>query len=384
MFDKDINQITEEDLQSLIDYEVPEGKKLDYKEILPGNRHDDKKEFLKDVSAFTNTSGGLLIYGISEDSENGIPEEIKGLDIANPDDEISRLENIIRNGIEPKISPIEIVPIEISSINKFVILVKVPKSWRSPHRVSQGGHNKFYLRISNTNHEMDVSELRAAFNLSETLIERVKRFREDRLSDILADETQIELNEGAKIVVHLIPINAFDLGQNHEIESIVSEPSKLKPIYCSGWNHRRNFDGFLTFCGYMGALSSSYVQLFRNGIIESTNVSLLMQGYIPSVAYETEIVSSIKSYLEVLKELNTESPILIYLAFLRVKGFKMATSPSRSHEIDKENLILPEVLIEDYNVEPEEFLKPCFDAIWNACGFPKSRNYNADGEWNPK
>ncbi|MCD6594362.1 ATP-binding protein, partial [bacterium] len=67
MIAKNIDQISEEDLQALIDNSVLEGKTIEYKQSLPGNSDSDKKEFLADISSFANASGGDLIYGILED-----------------------------------------------------------------------------------------------------------------------------------------------------------------------------------------------------------------------------------------------------------------------------------------------------------------------------
>ena len=49
--------------------------------------------------------------------------------------------------------------------------------------------------------------------------------------------------------------------------------------------------------------------------------------------------------------------------------------------IDKDVLLLPETVVEDYGVKAEQLLSPCFDSIWNACGYPKSMNYDEDGKW---
>ncbi len=56
--------------------------------------------------------------------------------------------------------------------------------------------------------------------------------------------------------------------------------------------------------------------------------------------------------------------------------------------IDRDTLVLPEVFIEDYESiinesEVARTLRPIFDAIWNACGFERSYNYDEDGNWNP-
>ena len=106
MIEKDLDQITEADLQELIDNKVPEGKKIEYEKELFGGRDKDKREFLADITSFSNASGGYLIYGMDEDK--GIASELIGLDIDDPDIEINRMENMIKLGVEPRIPNIHI------------------------------------------------------------------------------------------------------------------------------------------------------------------------------------------------------------------------------------------------------------------------------------
>jgi len=65
-----------------------------------------------------------------------------------------------------------------------VFVIRIPNSWLSPHRVELQGHNKFYTRGSNGKYPMDVDELRVAFNLSQTIAEKIKNFRIDRVKKI--------------------------------------------------------------------------------------------------------------------------------------------------------------------------------------------------------
>jgi len=391
MINKDIEQITKGDLQGLIDNEVIEHKAIEYKQVLPGDSDKEKKEFLADVSSFANASGGDLIYGITEDKQTGKPKSLDGLDIENIDQEILRLDNIIRTGIQPRLPSVTISPPIPLENSKVALIIRIPKSWISPHRVIYDGHDKFYSRSSNGKYPLDVGELRVAFNLSETITERIRNFRLDRISKILANETPIPFLDTAKIVLHLIPIIPFNLAQSYDIGKIASQSTEMKPMYCSGWNYRYNLDGFLTYVPEEEGKSHSYVQLFRNGIIEAVE-GLLLQPYegqliIPSIAYEQELIKSFTDYLSLLKTLNVELPIFVFLTLLGVKGYSMAASErfpfARSHTIDRDILQLPEVIVENYDVRAEQVLKPCFDSIWNACGFPKSFNYNDEGEWAP-
>jgi hypothetical protein len=204
----------------------------------------------------------------------------------------------------------------------------------------------------------------------------------------MADNTPIPFYEGGKIILHLIPLEAFS--PNVSIKPITNSPSKLKPIYCSGWNHRINLEGILTYSGGRRDSSHSYVQLYRNGIIEAVEGLFLSadkeKKYIPSVAYEKELLESLPMYLNILRELNINPPILIFLTITGIKGFKMAVKPSMfwdddSYPIERDILILPESLIETYDTDPKEILRPMFDLIWNACGFERSFNFDESGNW---
>jgi len=390
MIAKNIDQITEENLQALIDNSVLEGKTIEYKQSLPSNSDSDKKEFLADVSSFANASGGNLIYGIYEDRNTGVPKTLEGLTIENIDREIIRLESMIREGIEPRILGITIKSVNLSN-SRTALIIRVPKSWISPHRVSFKGHDKFYSRSTNGKYPLDVAELRIAFNLSETITERIRKFREDRISKIFGNETPIPFYDNPKIVLHLIPIISFNPAQNYEISRISSHPEKMRPIYCSGLSHRYNLDGFLTYSTGKEEKSHSYVQLFKNGIIEAVE-GLLLEPYegkllIPSIAYERELIKSLPEYLSVLKTLNVDLPVFIFLTLLGVKGYSMTVEDRMRfwiygvYTIDREVLLLPEIVIESYEVIAKDILRPCFDSIWNACGFPRSLNYNDVGEW---
>ncbi|MFX1588295.1 MAG: helix-turn-helix domain-containing protein [Promethearchaeota archaeon] len=388
MIEKNLDEITEEDLQALIDNSVLERKRLEFKQSLPGGSDSEKKEFLADVSSFANASGGDLIYGMVEDRKTGYPKSLNGLVLENVDKEITRMENIIRDGIEPRIIGITTKPISLTN-QTIVIIIRVPKSWISPHRVSFKGHDKFYSRSTNGKYPLDVSELRIAFNLSEMVMERIRKFREDRLSKILANELPLTFSENARIVLHLIPTISFNPAQQYDINIAFKDIAKLEPINSGDWGYRYNIDGIFTYSMLRDNVIFSYTQLYKNGIIEAVEGLMLKphqeQLLIPSQSYEKKLIKSVSNYLTVLKKLGVETPIFIFLALLGVEGYSMASAshfpPTRVNTIDRDILILPEAIIENYNISIERVLQPSFDSIWNACGYPKSLNYNENGEW---
>ena len=58
----DFDSIEERDLQELVDAQVPEGLRLEFKFTNYGKSDSEKRELLKDVSALANSHGGHLGY----------------------------------------------------------------------------------------------------------------------------------------------------------------------------------------------------------------------------------------------------------------------------------------------------------------------------------
>ena len=213
------------------------------------------------------------------------------------------------------------------------------------------------------------------------------------ISKIFTNETPVPLYDNPKTVLHLIPIISFNPAQTYDIGKIASQPGSIPPIRSVGEYSRYNLDGFLTYSQDQEGKSRSYVQLFRNGIIEAVEGFLLRprgeRPTIPSIAYEQELIKSLTNYLAALKTLEVEPPIFMFLTLLGVKGYSMGIDTWRYaieeiHTIDRDILQLPEVTIESYDVNAEKVIKPCFDSIWNACGFKRSFNYTDEGEWAPR
>ncbi len=386
---KPLDSIEEGDLQELIDNQVPEGKTIEYKEALPGNSDGDKKEFLADVSSFANAAGGNLIFGIKEDS--GTPVEICGLQISNVDAEILRLENIVQTGIAPRLPGLHIHSVLLpAKSQQYAIIIRIQKSWLSPHMVTFRNDSKFYTRNSRGKYQLDVSELRTAFLLSETTTERIRNFRAERLGMIVAEEGAISLDEIApKIVLHLVPFGAFDPAAKFDL-FLLNDPNHiylLEPLrlYSGGYQYPRfNFDGLIS------NLQGTYTQVFRNGIIEAVDTTIMgasrelrvTAGHI----YEKRLLEAIKRYLAAQKQLGVEPPIFVMISLLEVKGFKIRFDGlenriiEEDHLIDRAKLILPEIMIDNFDNKLTEVMRPAFDTIANAAGWARSMTYDENGE----
>lgn len=135
---------TEAGLTQMISNQIEENLHLDYKGAGSLIITDQKKiEVTKDISAFANSDGGQVIYGIREFDEKAqkhLPEKIDPIDRT----VISKewLEQIINN-IQPKIHGLTIHPISLSSSpNHVAYVVNVPKS----NTAHQSSDKKYYKR----------------------------------------------------------------------------------------------------------------------------------------------------------------------------------------------------------------------------------------------
>lgn len=397
MIDKYLDSIDHNDIESLITNEVKENRTIEYKEQLPDSTESEKKEFLADISSFANASGGDIIYGISEQRDSqgkttGIPEEVKGLSGINTDAEIRRLENIIRDGIAPRINGIRFKPIDGFSQGKIVLLIRVPKSWSSPHMVTFKNNSRFYARNNTGKYQLDVTEIRSAFLLSESRAEKIQKFRDDRIAKIIADETSVQLQNNAKAILHLVPIGSLDPTRYIDITLIERKGIHLKLIHTllsnSVFTHRYNFDGYLAYTKNHNSSSCySYIQLFRNGAIEIVSTVHFdnSRKLIFHKSYEKELIRCLTFYVEALQELNISLPIFVMPSLIGVKSYKIKVDTLYplfpDHPIDRDVLLLPDAIVEEYNFKASDILRPAFDTVWQSAGWDYSRNYNQDGSW---
>jgi hypothetical protein len=150
---------TEDYLRELIETQAEESIHLDFKASGALEKNDVKRtEIAKDVSAFANSDGGIIIYGILE--KNHVANEISYIDGNIYTKEW--IERIINNGIQRRIDGIEIFPIRIEGdIKKSVYVVKIPRSSNAPHMcVSK---HQYYRRFNFESVPMEEYEVRDTF-----------------------------------------------------------------------------------------------------------------------------------------------------------------------------------------------------------------------------
>jgi hypothetical protein len=130
-------------LLQLINDRIEENPELEYKASGALQREDKKvMEITKDVSAFANSNGGVLIYGISEDqTDRRFPGKIDPIDCKTISKEW--LEQVINSRIRPRINGLKIHVISIpEKQNEVVYILEIAKG----DTAHQADDKKYYRR----------------------------------------------------------------------------------------------------------------------------------------------------------------------------------------------------------------------------------------------
>jgi hypothetical protein len=271
---------------------------------------------------------------------------------------------------------------------RYVLIIRSERSWYGPHRVIFKGDSRFYGRTSNGKYELDVTDLRNAFLFANTAAEKVAAFRSERVIALENGQPLAPLAGGPKLVMHCMALESFGAKPQYDVLALDGfEPVYAKPL--SGWGLRINFEGKI--CIASGEPSSAYTQIFRNGVIEAVRVGVLSSsqtpGVIPSLLYEEAVLGYLPQCFEILRKLGCPPPVLVGISLIGVRGSKLAVDPmvessmGSSRAIDRDVLMLPEIVVEDLSTPAAPLLKPALDLVWNACGFPSSPYFDATGNW---
>jgi Putative DNA-binding domain len=138
----------------LVDEEIQESLTLDYK-ASPSLAREDKPrdELCKDVSAFANSAGGQIIYGI-------VKKDRKPVKVDDGSDHSREwIEQVIDSRVQPRLDGFVITPMPVGSGRHAYVLTIPQASGRAPH---QAPDKKYYKRQNFQSVPMEDYEIRDA------------------------------------------------------------------------------------------------------------------------------------------------------------------------------------------------------------------------------
>lgn len=372
----DVRDISEEYIQSLESKKELENEFLEYKRSLL----EDNMDLAKVISAFANAKGGLIIFGMDDSVK------IVGLTGVDFDKEIQKIDSISRTKVDP---PINVTCNPLKVQGKQLLVVKVPMGIEKPYCTKKGENRKFYIRSNNQNTPMSMNEIRR-LTVSGDNRSTTKSLLDSRINRIIQGETPAKLYEGPLFVLHMIPMPLY-LEQSTLDVSKMRDCGHLFPITHDGYTPYVNSDGVYT-CNREGGIyggnnpSYSYAMFFKNGVIEAvdwtilnSNSALKENKFIP-FEFGAVCIEAIDNYRQYLVEMNITNSLNIYITFLDCKGFRIHCTAPLYHALSvfsKTGLptdrFTASVITETGLLwDTRKTMKPAFNEIWNASGFPNS------------
>ncbi len=204
----------ENDLLQLIENKAEESITLEFKEADALQPTDGKKaersktEISKEVSAFANSAGGAILYGIKEaPNEPHWAIDLTPIDPKQTSKEW--LEQVINSRIQPRILGIVINPVELKTKapGKFVYVVAVPES-STAHQASD---KRYYRRFNFQSVAMEDYEIRQAMNRASRPAYKLQL--QPSVVTVQSSQTQFEfrgtLQNESEIVGHDVSVVLF-------------------------------------------------------------------------------------------------------------------------------------------------------------------------------
>lgn len=169
IFLKKMDDITIGDIEKFVSEKHPENTRLEYKSGF--STTDTNFQIAKEVSAFANQQGGVILYGVTEESgKTRRPDAIVGIDKnLNPREKI---QSVCIDHIYPPIVP-EVEKYELKNDNnKVVVIVRIEMSDMVPHTINNRAG--FYIRSQDRcdPREMTDEEIGLLGNRRAKLVER--------------------------------------------------------------------------------------------------------------------------------------------------------------------------------------------------------------------
>ena len=237
MLSKPADQIGADDIQELIDSQVPEGQEIEYKETLPtehgspdrwvtqGDRigRIAKEKILEESVAFANAYGGALLLGIAE-SDTKPPTAARVTPIPRCTDLAERLKLVFRDGADPQLPSLEIFAVQTAG-DDGVVIIRVRKSRMAPHRVAPT--LECTVRRSDRCERMGMREIQDMTLNTSRGLERLER-RLERRSERFAEEFNcLDTPEQA----YGIRVTAVSVGDEIQYDRVYREHNLCQNLY---------------------------------------------------------------------------------------------------------------------------------------------------------
>ena len=383
LFKKPLSKVEFPVIQKLKDAKIEESEILDYKEQMIS---DDK--LVKHVTAFSNTSGGDLIFGIKERGGGRYPVDIPGIeDNVNKE----RLEQIIISNIRPRIG-VQFHEIDIPNSDRIILIIRIPEGQNRPYYDIRS--HKYYKRYNYEAIPMDEFEIESLYQkrffgaskLAKYVGEIILFHRYRQLEDLperidghiiitplRIDDRIIDTSNEEQIRINFDPDKMrFEPDPRPQYLQGIAEPSR----YGIRWNVR----------------NKNNIEVHRNGLVHFVKV----YGYLPESANtklidEKTLVSDLLQTIQFAEKIyslyNFMGKVKIILRVMNTINSKIYIKSPLDYDESYSKCDADEIYIErewDSWRLTEDYLeigKSIMDEFSNYYGLWEADMFNTDGEF---
>ncbi len=367
MLAKALSEIGPQDIQSLVTNGVSEGRTLEFKAALPGPKDDDVKEFLADVTALANADGGDIVFGVLD--EDGVAVSSPGVEPFGSREAVTlRLESLLRDAIEPRISPSpQLIWLDTEDDKALgYLLIRIPSSLGAPHRVTFKNWGKFFRRNSQGKAEMDTHELRMAFSSSEEIPEKLAKLHESTVLAVERGDLPFGLIEAPRVVLSVIPLSVLRVRRSLDLDI---NSAVIPPQWTSG-DTLHSLEGFYVFDG--AGPSWGFALTRRSGQSDASWIVGSAPGSQPKELYpfsiEKDLGVLVKNIQARMNIHRIDGPFALCLTLLNVLNHHPVAARSTfrpPRPVWRGKVTLPAHIVND--LDPAE-LMPIAESLWYSMG----------------
>ena len=382
-----LREIGEADIRRLVDTGLGEHLQLEYKSAPYEDNDRGNREFLQDIGMFANTSGGILLIGVSERRDQGgqptglpDPAAVLGIELANPEAVLGSYDARVTAAIEERL-PVEMAAIHIDG-SRHVLAIRVPDSVRKPHAVSYQGHIYFPGRRERQRYALSVREIKELTMRTSSHLEQSK----ETLSRAAAEATIA--GDQPYVIVGILPVFfeefLVDL-RDHHLQQAVRNFGR------TGWGELGNL--FFSFDGIerrSGDRFNHLVQLRRTGLLRvSQQIPLIPREGVQQIgptAIDRLLRQVVTQAPHVYEAAGIGPPYLLGVT-LRIQRALTGVYPGM---VGPGEEYTPPVAAGEYRfpfrevddlVQFDRILRPLCDQVHQMFGREESPNFTADGAW---
>lgn len=339
MLTKDIRMMADEDLAAiikrLIEDRTPESYSLDYKKTLDIGKDRSKKELAKDVSAFANTQGGVLIYGVPEETGDlPKPKPLADCGMEVTDDLPIRVESILLDTVKPPLRAcIRVVELSEIKAPKKLLIIQHPESYWKPHMVEGYKESTYYKRCDLQTVKMNEREVEREYLGREA----ARTHARDFFKTASFGNYESMVNKSKRAMLRLVACPVFggqyrattshrNIGESLNLQDFSAVKGTWEP-FLDGWRFLSSEPGNLNYKAYE-------IRLFLNkAICLSLDAAKFCEwgGYLNLDKLRQCLINPLYEVIGIARNTRINGPVIMQAHLTRTLGLKCVRD---EHELE--------------------------------------------------